>query len=238
MGSNEDEADMSVLTPGPLKPFIKRQSAARVEGRFVEVIDQTMLFRDPPDHTRLRALVSKAFTPKRVEALAGRVGQLVDELMTQTHEPAVAYRGGRRWAPLFEPVGLERNPPERAPLRSGVYIGIGAPPGSVDMEKLWLSKGRLVKGADPIAAARQPYQDHDYLVLEVERLETRDDWPSLPGITEFQEKIAAILSIVESCRRLKISVRGYLAAILPGLADFPIQHLSKVTPQAWAAQQP
>ena len=81
MGNNEDEADMSALTPGPLGPFIKRQSAARVEGRFIEVIDQTMLFRDPPDHTRLRALVSKAFTPKRVEALAGRVRELVDELL-------------------------------------------------------------------------------------------------------------------------------------------------------------
>src|SRR5207302_1747188 len=81
MGNNEDEADMSALTPGPLAPFIKRQSTARVEGRFIEVIDQTMLFRDPPDHTRLRALVSKAFTPKRVEALAGRVRELVDELL-------------------------------------------------------------------------------------------------------------------------------------------------------------
>ena len=81
MGNNEDEADMSALTPGPLRPFINRQSQARVEGRFIEVIERTMLFRDPPDHTRLRALVSKAFTPRRVEALAGRVAALVDELL-------------------------------------------------------------------------------------------------------------------------------------------------------------
>jgi hypothetical protein len=81
MGNNEDEADMSVLTPGLLKPLIKRQSQARVEGRFIEVIDQTMLFRDPPDHTRLRALVSKAFTPRRIERLSNRVQELVDELL-------------------------------------------------------------------------------------------------------------------------------------------------------------
>jgi hypothetical protein len=81
MGNNEDEADMSVLTPGPLKPFIKRQSTARNEGRFIEVIEETMLFRDPPDHTRLRALVSKAFTPRRIEALTDRVRELVDELL-------------------------------------------------------------------------------------------------------------------------------------------------------------
>src|SRR6202051_3063861 len=35
---------------------------------------------------------------------------------------------------------------------------------------------------------------------------------------------------LESCRRLKTPVRGYLAAILPGLADLSIQHLSKLTP--------
>jgi len=64
----------------------------------------------------------------------------------------------------------------------------------------------------------------------------RKNWIHL-GSLQAGPKIAAILSIVESCRRLKISVRGYLAAILPGLADLSIQHLSKLTPQAWAAQQ-
>jgi cytochrome P450 len=39
------------------------------------------LFRDPPDHTRLRGLVSKAFTPKVVESLRSRTQLVVDELI-------------------------------------------------------------------------------------------------------------------------------------------------------------
>jgi cytochrome P450 len=39
------------------------------------------LFRDPPDHTRLRGLVAKAFTPKVVESMRAGTEQVVDELL-------------------------------------------------------------------------------------------------------------------------------------------------------------
>jgi cytochrome P450 len=41
----------------------------------------SMLRLDPPDHTRLRSLVNRAFTPRAVEALRPRVEAIVDELL-------------------------------------------------------------------------------------------------------------------------------------------------------------
>ncbi len=77
------------------------------------------------------------------------------------------------------------------PLRSGVYVGIAAESQVVKPEWLWLKNGRLVVGNDPVQAS--PYNVYDYMVLAVERRDHRDDWPSLPGIAEFQEKFASIM---------------------------------------------
>lgn len=43
----------------------------------------SMLFMDPPDHTRLRKLVSKAFTPRSMERLRPHVAELVDGMLDE-----------------------------------------------------------------------------------------------------------------------------------------------------------
>ncbi len=62
----------------------------------------------------------------------------------------------------------------------------------------------------------------------------RRNWLHL-GSKEAGPKIAAIFSVVESCRRLNIPIRRYLADILPGLANRSIQSLAVLTPAVYAA---
>jgi cytochrome P450 len=45
-----------------------------------------MLFLDPPDHTRLRSLFTKAFTPQRMEALKPQVATLVTEYLNRAED--------------------------------------------------------------------------------------------------------------------------------------------------------
>jgi cytochrome P450 len=59
-----------------------------------------MLDREPPDHTRLRRLVSQAFTPRRVEALRPVVQRLADGLV----DAFVAKGGGDLIAEVAEPL--------------------------------------------------------------------------------------------------------------------------------------
>jgi transposase len=64
----------------------------------------------------------------------------------------------------------------------------------------------------------------------------RKNWIHI-GSQEAGPRVAAILSIVETCRRLKLPVRDYLASILPGLANFPINRVNELTPSVWGARR-
>ena len=63
----------------------------------------------------------------------------------------------------------------------------------------------------------------------------RKNWIHI-GSPEAGSKVAAILSVIESCRRLKISARDYLSSVLPGLAGMRLHRLAALTPTAWATQ--
>ena len=64
----------------------------------------------------------------------------------------------------------------------------------------------------------------------------RKNWIHV-GSEQAGPRVAAIISIVETCRRLQIPVREYLSAVLPGLENFPANRVNELTPAAWFARK-
>ena len=60
---------------------------ARQQAMLPSADEFTMLFLDPPDHRRLRALVNKAFTPRAVEALEPRIRETLAALLDDIDDP-------------------------------------------------------------------------------------------------------------------------------------------------------
>lgn len=69
---DDRNADMSVLQRAELFDEIPEEEQNR-----------SILNIDPPDHTRLRGLVSKAFTPRTIQALRPRIQEMVDSMLDQ-----------------------------------------------------------------------------------------------------------------------------------------------------------
>ena len=64
----------------------------------------------------------------------------------------------------------------------------------------------------------------------------RKNWLHI-GSEQAGPKVAAIVSIVETCRRLGINLRQYLNDVLPRLGDWPAKRVAELTPTAWKAAQ-
>jgi pimeloyl-[acyl-carrier protein] synthase len=60
--------------------FFYRQDLGQ-QSPLADVYNRWMLQLDPPDHTRLRALLNKAFTPRVVETMVPRIQRIVDDLL-------------------------------------------------------------------------------------------------------------------------------------------------------------
>ena len=61
----------------------------------------------------------------------------------------------------------------------------------------------------------------------------RKNWLHV-GSSKAGPKIAAIVSVVESCRRLGLPIVDYLLDVLPGLGDRPVSQVARLTPARWA----
>ncbi len=59
-----------------------QRNATQIPDIAGEALSKVLLFMDAPDHTRLRRLISKAFTPRSIDLLRPRIAELTEELLT------------------------------------------------------------------------------------------------------------------------------------------------------------
>jgi transposase len=64
----------------------------------------------------------------------------------------------------------------------------------------------------------------------------RKNWLHV-GSAQSGPKVAAILSVIESCRRLGVPVKKYLLAVLPGIARRKLSEVIPLTPARWTASR-
>ncbi len=78
--SNDFSRDLEANATPREDPISQRRRQRASQG------SKSILNLDPPDHTRLRRLVSKAFTPTAIEALRARIESQVDEVLDRAAE--------------------------------------------------------------------------------------------------------------------------------------------------------
>ena len=61
----------------------------------------------------------------------------------------------------------------------------------------------------------------------------RKNWLHV-GSVKSGPKVAAMLSIIESCRRLGVPAKDYLLAVLPGLDHRMVSDVAQITPASWS----
>lgn len=131
-----------------------------------EIDISSMLRRDPPDHTRLRGLVSRAFTPRAIERMRPRIEERLDDLM--------------RSLPAHGEIELIRD--FAAPLPVTVIAEmLGVPLADRDRFRAWSDDVVNLLGDSTIEEVRRGLRAFDELGRYIEgvarqrRLEPRDD---------------------------------------------------------------
>ncbi|HEY4911968.1 MAG TPA: cytochrome P450 [Methylomirabilota bacterium] len=142
---------------------------------------KSMLFRDPPDHTRLRSLVNRAFTPRVIETMRPHIQQIVDDLLDRVQGAF----GMDVIADLAYPLPV-----------TVISEMLGVPAGDRDIFKQWssdiarsLDAAILPAGSDVIPRgqeARAALGEYFRSLIAERRKDLRDDL--LSGLIEAEEQ--------------------------------------------------
>ncbi len=169
--------------------YASRRPAVRQVG---ELLDDWLVFRDPPDHTRLRSLLQKSFTPTHLARSRDRIQATVDGLLD-----IVADRGEMDFIRDLA-----------FPLPATVIaILLGAPVEDIEVIKDWSDRlaaylGGSVAGNDNFGEAREGVSrlaGYFHSLLQERQTKSRDDLMSLMLRAEHEGERLSHEEVVANC---------------------------------------
>lgn len=185
------------MSPDRLTPFYRTMPDAtrQVLAEVIRYLNLWMVFRNPPEHTRMRGLMSKAFTPRAAEKLRPNVESLVDLLLDRLGD-----RTEIDW--IAEVAG---------PLPALVIMDmLGVPRGAVGSMKVWSDEIALFIGSARGAADKYERARHGAhemaaffrAIIAERRAEPRDDMISALISARDQDQSLSEDELVASCMLL------------------------------------
>ena len=163
-----------------VESMLRGMPTSRLLPRFVHVtLTRQMLSQDPPDHTRLRKLVSQAFTPRRIEQLRGRIQAVCDELLdvaarSRSFDLVRGYASPIPVTVIAELLGIPREDRHRFHAVAVRSIQVTAPSGMLDIPMglpyLWM----LVRYFRKLFAERRARPGDDLVSALVQAEDTGD----------------------------------------------------------------
>jgi len=138
-----------------------------------------MLNRNPPDHTRLRALVSKGFTPRRIEDLRGRIESICDELLSavrgqRSFDLVRSYALALPLTVIAELLGIPESDRRRFHVLAQGSLRLGAPSGISDVVMSMPFAWMLMRYFERLFAERRARPGDDLLSALIQAEESGD----------------------------------------------------------------
>lgn len=113
--------------------------------------------------------------------------------------------------------------------KAGYLLAVNTPAKTVTYKDLWVKEGRLLQGSNPLTG--RPYDEHDYMLIEVERRDTREDWRTLPLVQKHEEGFDAAIKSGASVADVKSRIGalwGPLVADVKGSAELTELDMDRV----------
>lgn len=181
--------DTEVFSSSLMPPKHRAAAAARMPPGEPRVVSMTPIFMDPPDHTRYRLPLQRAFSPKTMTALKGDVERLAHDLVD-----AVIDQGGcdffsaiAEQLPVRVFLKMMGLPEDRLAEYRALVREIFAPPGDDPMVQVRRMR-RIVDAMTPVILARRE-APRDDLISQLWALEI----DAQPMTLELMEDYAALI---------------------------------------------